>query len=210
MDEKKQAGQSTGNTAAGNEGKGADTSAAKIAELEAKLSQSEAKAAKEAKDKEIYRAGLLAAKKFGKKPKEALAEGEAPKADDVESVVESKMAEKETLDKAQSEAADAAEEREKLRRENEELKRTIEARSSASGFAGGAGQSEHSESKPVSYWSDAQKTELRQIYQSRGFYKPEVIEKMIVEAEKNAMAYASKGTATTLEKGNTMFPKRQY
>ena len=208
MDEKNKAGQQAGSTAAGTEGKEADTSAAKIAELEARLATETARANKEAKDKEIYRSGLLVAKQLGKS-KKAEADGEQ-KVEDVDEIVEKKLAEKELISKAESEAVAIAEEREKLQKENEELKRSLEAKHSSSGFAGGAGHSETSESKPVSYFSEEQKAELRQIYESRGFYKPEVIEKMMIEAEKNALSYSRKGTGAHLEKGNTMFQKRQY
>lgn len=165
-------------------GKSSDTAteqAAKIADLEARL-------AKETKDKEIYRSGLLAAKDLGKQAKRITSEDLADPVK-LETAIEAKIQEKELEAKALKEAEQQVSRDEALRKENEELRRSLEAAQSA-GYGGsaslGSGHNENSESKPAGYWSDAQRNELRQIYSSRGLYSNDQIEKMVAKAEEIA------------------------
>jgi hypothetical protein len=152
--------------------------AATIADLQIRL-------AKETRDKEIYRAGLLAVK--DKKPKRLSAEVLADP-EQLESALEAKIEDRELEQKALQEAEAKATADEQLLRENEELRRSLDAAKTAgyAGSGGGSGHNEHSESKPTSYWSDAQKSELRQMYQSRGLYSPDQIEKLVTKAEEIA------------------------
>jgi hypothetical protein len=190
------------NTSTANAGNGSATAsdASKIAELEAKLAKSES-------DKEVYRSGLLAAKDLGKKAKHITQEVlEDP--EKLESAIEAKIQDKELTDKAYAEAEAKVKEDERLRKENEELRRSLEAAQTA-GFAGGAsmgsGHNENSESKPTGYWSDAQKNELRQIYTSRGLYSQDQITKMLAKAEEIARTK----TATS-DRQNDMTKTRSY
>lgn len=189
-------------TSTGNGGNGSGTPAdqsAKIAELEARL-------AKEVKDKEIYRAGLLAAKNLGgsksKIKPEDLADPEK-----LDSAIEAKIQEKDLEQKALQEATAKAAEEERLRAENDELRRSLAAAQSAgySASSVGSGHSENSESKPQGYWSDAQRDELRQIYVSRNMYTQEQIERMVTKAEEIARTK----TATS-DRKNDLVKTRQY
>jgi hypothetical protein len=180
QDEGKKPDTSAGN--AGNASATASETSAKIAELEARL-------AKETKDKEIYRAGLLAAKDLTKKTKRVTQEDlESP--EKLDEVIDAKIQERDLEKKAVQDAEAEVIEKEKLRAENEELRRALEAGKSAGGFGGtagvGSGHNERSESKPQGYWSEAQKNELRQIYNSRGMYTSDQVEKMLVKAEEIA------------------------
>ncbi len=203
MSEEKKAGESVGNTATDNAGKVSATAAdqeAKIADLEARL-------AKESKDKEIYRSGLLAAKDLGKSAKRLSAEVLADP-EQLEKAIEAKIQDKELEQKAFQEAAQKSSQEETLKKENEELRRSLEAAQTA-GYGGsasmGAGHNENSESKPTGYWSDGQKNELRNIYSSRGLYTGEQIERMVKKAEEIA------GTKTATSDGNNGVTKtRSY
>jgi hypothetical protein len=170
--------------------------AAKVAELESKL-------AKETRDKENYRAGLLSKKEFEKRAKsEPLDLTDPSKA---EEYIESKLQERELERKATEDASKESEERERLRKENDELRRSLEARSAAvGGISGGSGTSE-TESKPQGYWSDSQKDELRQIYATRGFYSSEQVEKMVARAEQIA-----RSKTALAERNNDLTPTRKY
>lgn len=196
--ETNKAGEANVNTAdvnAGNSSATASEQAAKIAELEARL-------AKETKEKEIYRGGLLAAKDLGKTAKRITSE-ELNDPEKLEKAIEAKIQDKELEQKAATETEQTLSAAEKLRKENEELRRSLEAAQTA-GFSGGAGtgsgHNENSESKSTSYWSDGQKNELRQIYQSRGLYSHDQIEKMVAKAEQIAQsktALAERGNDLT-------------
>lgn len=197
-DEGKKPGTSTGNGGNGS-GTPTDESAKKIADLEARL-------AKETADKEVYRAGLLAAKNLGGKAKHIKPE-DLSDPEKLESAIDAKIQEKELEQKALQEATAKATEEATLRRENEELRRSLEAAKTAgfSGAGAGSGHNEHSESKSQSYWSDGQKAELRQIYASRNMYTPEQIEKMVSKAEEIARTK----TATS-DRANDLTKTRSY
>ena len=190
---------STGN--AGNVSDTASESSAKIAELTARLE-------KETKEKEIYRAGLLAAKDLGKKQKRITQE-DLSSPEKLEEAIDAKIQERDLEKKAIQEAEEKAIQADKLRAENEELRRALEAGKSAGGFGGtasvGSGHNEHSESKPKGYWSDAQKNELRQIYNSRGIYSAEQVEKMIIKAEEIAQSKTAQSP-----RNNDMTKTRTY
>ncbi len=197
-------GKNTPGTSTGNAGNGSDTateSSAKIAELTARLE-------KETKEKEIYRAGLLAAKDLGKKQKRITQEDLASP-EKLEEVIDAKIEERDLEKRAAQEVEEKAIQADKLRAENEELRRALEAGKSAGGFGGtasvGSGHNEHSESKPQGYWSDAQKSELRQIYNSRNIYTQDQIERMITKAEEIARTKTAQASRM-----NDMTKTRQY
>ena len=196
--EGKQADTSTAN--AGNVSVTATEQAAKIAELETRL-------AKETKDKEIYRAGLLSAKDLGKRAKRITSDDLADP-EKLETAIEAKIQDKELEQKAIQEAAQDAGKDEALRRENEELRRSLEAARTA-GYGGsasmGSGHNENSESKSASYWSDSQKQELRQIYASRNMYSSDQIEKLVTKAEEIARTKTAQSA-----RSNDLQKKRSY
>ena len=205
-----------GNTSPGNEGKKPDdTSAGKnggnssdtptdqsartIADLQARLE-------KETKDKEIYRAGLLAAKNLGG-GKAKLKPEDVADPEKLDAAIDAKIQQDKLEQQALREAEEKALADEKLKAENEELRRSLEAAKTA-GYSApsvGSGHNENSESQPKGYWSDAQKAELRQIYASRNMYSTEQIDQMVKTAEEIARAK----TATS-ERSNTMTPTRKY
>lgn len=203
MDTKNTAGESVVNTAndtQGNASKSISEQAAKIADLEARL-------ARESRDKEIYRSGLLAAKELGKSSKRITSEDlEDPER--LEKAIDAKFQERELEQKAAQEAQQKIDDAEKLRKENEELRRSLEAAKTSgysSGSSMGSGHNEHSEAKQVGYWSDVQKNSLREIYASRGLYTQDQIEKMVMKAEEIAR------TNTALsERKNDLAKTRQY
>ena len=212
MDTDKKTG-TTGSTVAG-EGKKQDTSTANAGNVSATASDQSAKIAdlqarldKESKEKEIYRAGLLAAKDLGKKAKRiSLEQLEDP--EKLEEAIDAKIQDRELEHKATQETEQQVAESEKLRAENEELRRALDAGKSAGGFGGtagvGSGHNENSESKPTGYWSDSQKAELREIYSSRGMYTTEQIEKMVVLAE----TIAQNKTAQSARKNDVVKTRR--
>lgn len=187
-------------TATGNESETVSDQASKIADLEARL-------AKETKEKEIYRSGLLAAKDLGRKAKR-LTKEDLEDPEKLETAIEAKIQDKELTDKALAEAETKAKEDERLKKENEELRRSLEAAQTA-GYTGGAsmgsGHNENSESKQTGYWSDAQRNELRQIYASRGMYSQDQITKMVAKAEDIARTK----TATS-DRTNDLTKTRSY
>lgn len=197
------------------EGKKLDTSTsnagnapATAAETSTEIAELKARLAKETSEKEIYRAGLLAAKDLGKKQKRITQEDLASP-EKLEEVIDAKIQERDLEKKAAQEVEEKAIQADKLRAENEELRRALEAGKSAGGFGGtasvGSGHNEHSESKPQGYWSDAQKSELRQIYNSRNIYTQEQIEKMITKAEEIARTKTAQASRV-----NDMTKTRQY
>ena len=159
----------------------------------------------EIKDKEVYRAGLLAAKELGSKPKitpEDLADPVK-----LDSAIEAKIKQDKLEQQAQTDAEAKTLEDDRLKAENEELRRTLEAAKTA-GFSSpsvGSGHNENSESKPQGYWSEPQKAELRQMYQSRNLYSSEQIDTMIKRAEDIARAKSA-----TSERGNDLSDTRPY
>lgn len=182
---------------AGNTSATASDQSAKIAELEVRL-------AKEAKEKEIYRSGLLAAKELGKKTKR-ITQDDLADPEKLEEAIEAKIQDKELETKALQDAEQSVSQAEALRKENEELRRSLEA-AKVSNYAGiGSGHNENSESKPTGYWSDGQRNELRQIYQSRNMYSPDQIDKMISKAEEIARTK----TATS-PRNNDLTKTRSY
>lgn len=201
MDKENKAG-NPGATAAG-EGNVPDTSAgqdasAKIAELQARLE-------KESKEKEIYRAGLLAAKDLGKKTRR-ITQDIMEDPDKLEEAIDAKMQERELERKAAEDAEAQRAEIERIRRENEELRRAAEAQASARSSGGASqGVNERSESAPAGYWSEAQKAELRSIYASRGMYSEKQIAAMVAKAEE--IASSKKATS---ERGNDIVATRRY
>jgi len=191
-------------TLAGNGGNLSDTPADEMARQIADL---KAKLAKVESDKEIYRAGLLAAKQLGKKAKKITLE-DLSDPDKLESVIDAKIQDRELEQKALEEAARKASEEERLRLENEELRRSLEATKMASlhgGVGSGTGVNENSISKPNTYWTEEQRNELRRIYASRNMYSPEQIEKMVKKAEEIAITR----TATS-PRDNDIVEKRRY
>lgn len=166
-------------------GKISDTAteqATRIADLETRL-------AKETKDKEIYRAGLLSAKDLGKRTKR-IAPEDLEDPEKLEAAIEAKFQDKELEQKALQEVEQSVSRDEALKKENEELRRSLEAAKTA-GYGGsasmGSGHNERSETTSTGYWSDAQRNELRQIYNSRGIYSGEQVEKMVKKAEEIAV-----------------------
>jgi len=203
MDQTNKAGEHNVNTADVNAGNGSATAseqAARIADLEARL-------AKETKEKEIYRGGLLAAKDLGKTAKRITSE-DLSDPERLEKAIEAKIQDKELEQKAVLDTEQSLSAAEKLRKENEELRRSLEAAQTA-GFSGGSGagsgHNENSETKGTTYWSEMQKNELRQIYASRGLYSQEQIEKMVSKAEQIAQSK----TALS-ERGNDLTKTRPY
>ncbi len=175
-----------------------DESAKKIADLQTRLD-------KETKDKEIYRAGLLAAKELGGKPKITPEDMADPKK--LDSAIDAKIQQENTEKQALAEAEAKAIEDERLKAENEELRRSLDAAKTA-GFSApgvGSGHNESSESQPQGYWSDAQRAHLRQIYASRNMYTSEKIEQMVKKAEEIAQSKSA-----TSDRPNDMTPTRQY
>lgn len=170
--------------------------AAKVKELEEKL-------AKETRDKENYRAGLLSKKELDKKNRRLTAEDLADPVK-VEEAMEAKIQEAALEAKVSTDVEAEANARKKLETELEETKRALEAaKTSGGGAGGGAGIQENSASKPQGYFSDVQKAELRRIYTSHGLYTPDMIEKMIVRAEEIA-----KQKAGSESRVNDLVPKR--
>lgn len=179
---KKEGNDGSTSTDAGKASDTASEQAAKIADLERRLE-------KETKDKEIYRGGLLAAKDLGKRAKRITTE-ELADPEKLETAIEAKFQDKELEAKAIQEAEQSVNRDEALKKENEELRRSLEAAKTA-GYGGsasmGSGHNENSESTQSGYWSDAQRNELRQIYTSRGIYSGDQIEKMVKKAEEIAV-----------------------
>lgn len=183
MDQQNLAGESAGNTAASNESAKVTEQAAKIAELQARLDR-------ETKDKEVYRSGLLAAKDLGRAAKRITVD-DMSDPELLEKAIDAKIEHTELERKAAEETRQKAESDEAVRKENEELRRTLEALQAAGsgGSQGmGSGHNESSESRPSTYWTDAQRSELRQIYTSRGIYNAGQIDSMVKKAEEIAIA----------------------
>jgi hypothetical protein len=126
----------------------------------------------------------------------------------LEEAIDAKIQDKELEEKAILEAEASAAKDEQLKRENDELRRTLEAARTA-GFGGiasvGSGHNESSESKPAGYWSEAQRNELRNIYASRNMYSPEQISKMVQKAEEIAMTKTAQAA-----RSNDLSKTRQY
>lgn len=154
--------------------------------------------AKERKDKEIYKAGMLAMKKPKKLSAEDAADPEKLNAHIADKVDEA-LTEKQLTDKAAHEAAEI----ESMRKRNEELERALESRQAVSGGAGGgAGATANApEPKQTSYFSDEQKAELRRMYESRGFYTSADIDKMVLRAEE--IAKSNSQTVSMTNPGKT-------
>ena len=206
MDKETNAGQQAVNTANGVEGKDAGTSTAQI-DVSAKVLELEAKLAKSEKEREIYRSGLLAAKELGKKSKR-ITEDDLSNPEKLESAIDAKIEERELEKKALREAEEVSEREANLRKENEELRRSMEAFKSSGGGSSawtGSGHNENSESKPQSYWSDAQKQELRSMYAQRGFFTEKQIDTLVAKAEQIARTNSAQS-----ERGNDMAKTRQY
>ena len=192
-------GTSTDNGGNGS-GTPTDESAKQIADLKAQLAKSES-------DKDVYRAGLLAAKQLGGKAKKLTPEDLADP-EKLESAIDAKIQDKELEKKALDEATQKVADSEALRLENEELKRSLEAAKTAGfqgGVSGGAGVNEHSETRPNTYWTDAQRNELRNMYVSRNLYTAEQIEKMVKKAEEIA-----RNKTATASRNNDLVKTRQY
>ena len=169
-----------------------------IAELREKL-------AKETKDKEIYKNGLLSAKKLVKAPKATPETIKSPEA--LESFLKEREEHRtveaiptgepgETAAVAIAPAGETTEQ--KLRRElDEAAERERALRSQIGSGAGSAAVigSPHSsnDEKPRGFWSDEDKQKLADIYRSRGFYTEEQISQMVKVAEDTA----ARGAATT-------------
>ena len=190
----------SGTTAAG-EGNGSVTSAGQdvsreIADLKARLE-------KEQQEKEIYRAGLLSAKDFSKKSRR-ITQDVMEDPDKLEEAINAKLQERELEEKARQEAEAKAAENARIIKENEELRRALDAKSAAT-QTGGSGINEHSESKPQGYWSDAQRQTLREIYASRGMYTSKQIDFMVKKAEEIAQNRTAQSARI-----NDMAPTRQY
>lgn len=190
----------SGTTAAG-EGNGSVTSAGQdvsreIADLKARLE-------KEQQEKEIYRAGLLSAKDFSKKSRR-ITQDVMEDPDKLEEAINAKLQERELEEKARQEAEAKAAENARIIKENEELRRALDAKSAAT-QTGGSGINEYSESKPQGYWSDAQRQTLREIYASRGMYTSKQIDFMVKKAEEIAQNRTAQSARI-----NDMAPTRQY
>lgn len=176
MEKENKAGQPAGTTAAGDEGNKSVTSpdSQKIADLEAKLAKSES-------DKEVYRAGMLSMKERKQKklaPEDITDPEKLSKF--IEDKADEKAQERELTDKATAEA----ERRLKLEKENEELRRALEAKAAAGSTVGfGSSPANAPEVKPQGYLSEERKTELRDIYRTRGFYSDAEIDTMVKRAE---------------------------
>lgn len=178
----------------------AGNNAGATASPDPRISQLEAEVAKERKDKEIYKAGMLAMKKPKKLTAEDAADPEKLNAHIADKVDEA-LTEKQLTDKAAHEAAEI----ESMRKRNEELERALESRQASTGGAGGgAGASANSpDPKPTSYFSDEQKAELRRMYEARGFYTKEQIDQMVVRAEQIAKTNAQTNAMTNPGKVRT-------
>lgn len=179
-----------------------------IADLKARLDAESLAKSKAEKDRDSYRAGMLAKQEVDKKLKkgEVIDLSDAQKATEfIEAKLEAKKLEDQAIADIQRQTSelDAANKRAE---EAEERARAMEAKLSASGFSAGgsAGVNEHSESKPTGYWSDEQKAELRSIYSSRGMYNPDQIEKMVARAEQIARNRMATGTLN-----NDLVPTRK-
>lgn len=179
----------------------ADSQNQLIADLKARLE-------KETKEKEIYRAGLLSAKDLSKKAKR-ITQDELENPEKLEEAINAKIEERDLEKKAVQEVEQKSQEEARLRAENEELRRSLEASKSSGGFGGtagmGAGHNESSESKPQGYWSEAQRNELRNIYNSRGMYSPQQVELMVTKAEEIAQSKTAQSART-----NDMTKTRSY
>lgn len=214
MDKNEKAG-NPGDTAPGTEGKKPDNTStgdagnvsATASEQAAKIADLEARLAKESKDKEVYRAGLLAAKDLGKKPKRLTAETIAdPEA--LESIIDAKIQDRDLEQKLTQDTERKLQEDETLRRENEELRRSLDAAQTAGfsgGYGSGSGHNENSVSKPSGYWSDQQRADLVKIYESRAMYSPDQIKTMVVKAEEIARTKTAQSA-----RSNDVSPKRRY
>lgn len=168
---------------------------------EAEVTKLKEELAKVTRDRDNYRAGLLAKKEFDKRAKQGIDLSEPEK---VEELLDAKLEQKKLEEKAERETEAEREAREKLEAENAELRRALESSRSSSSPVGGAGRSE-SEAKPQGYWSDDQRNELRQILNSRGFYSQQQVDTIVKMAESRAQ----KGTALS-PSDNVMVKKRQY
>lgn len=183
-------------------------SSAAAAEKEAlatKVKELEDKLAKETRDKENYRAGLLSRKEQDKKNRRLTAEDLSDPAK-VEEAIEAKIQERELDAKVSAESEASLKRMQELEKQNAELARSLEAAKTSGGSASdGAGINEASVSKPQGYWSESQRAELREIYTSHGLYSAEMIEKMILRAEQIA-----KDKSATGHLKNDLVPKRKY
>jgi len=206
----------TGSAVAGNEGKPLDTSTSNAGNASATAADSQAKLIadltarldKETKEKEIYRAGLLSAKDLSKKAKR-ITQDELENPEKLEEAINAKIEERDLEKKAAQEIEQKSQEEARLRAENEELRRSLEASKNASGFGGtasmGAGHNESSESRPQGYWSEAQRNELRSIYNSRGMYSSQQVELMVKKAEEIAQSKTAQSA-----RNNDMTKTRSY
>lgn len=189
MEDKNNAGNNS-NTA-GNEGNESGTSP-EMAKLQEELAAKEAAIAAKDKelqkanaDKEIYKNGLLEMKERGKK---RLTPEEMADPNKITEFVEAKVNEELESKRLQEEALKKAESDEALRKRNEELELALESMK-ATGKMPVSESSESANTPPVnqnSYWSMAQKAELRKIYESRGIYSKDQIDRMVDSAEKRA------------------------
>ena len=199
-----------------NEGKPLDTSTSNAGNVSATAADSQAKLIadltarreKETKEKEIYRAGLLSAKDLSKKAKR-ITQDDLENPEKLEEAINAKIEERNLEQKAVQEVEQKSQEEARLRAENEELRRSLEASKTAGGFGGtagmGAGHNEHSESKPQGYWSEGQRNELRSIYNSRGMYSAQQVELMVTKAEEIAQSKTAQSA-----RNNDMTKTRSY
>lgn len=177
----------------------------KAKDAEAKLAKAEAELMKEKERAENYKAGLLSRKEFDKAKRKLTAEdlSDPSKIEaHVEAVITDRELDRKAEEDAQKALAEAAEVK-KLREDNAELARSLEAAKAAGGgSASASGVDPASVSKPQGYWSAEQKAEIRQIYESHGYTK-EQVDKMVARAEQMAQT-----NSATSERGNDLVKKR--
>lgn len=180
-------------TTAGNEGNSSDTSS-EIAKLKEELAAKEAAIVTKDKelqkansDKEIYKNGMLEMKDRAKK---RLTPEEMADPNKITEFVEAKVNEELESKRLAEESASDAQEREKLRKRNEELELALESMKTTGKLP--MSEASNTANTPAvnqnSYWSPAQKAELRKIYEGRGLYSKDQIDRMVDGAEKRAKA----------------------